>query len=56
MTNPAKKSTKAPALAKMSDLDIVHAKVIQLEGFVEFLLWEIKGDRGETLRKKFYGN
>jgi len=55
MTNPTKKSQKAPELAKMIDLNILRAKVENLEALLEVLLFDIQGERGEKLRKRFYG-
>lgn len=50
MANAPKKTTKrAPPMLKG-----VEDRLKKLEGILEHLLYDVKGDRGEMLRKRFY--
>jgi len=52
---PVKKTTrKAPGLLENPDYLQLKRRVDNLGGLVEVLLFEISGERGEKLRKRFY--
>ena len=51
---PKTKSKRAPGLLEAPDYLQLKRKVDNLENFIEILLYDVPGDRGEVLRKRFY--
>ena len=51
---PPRKATRGPTAKAPPLLKPLEAKVARLEAILEHLLYDVKGDRGEVLRKKFY--
>lgn len=52
---PVKKTTKkAPGLLDNPDYLQLKRRVDNLEALVEVLLYDVNGERGEKLRKRFY--
>ena len=51
---PKTKSKRAPGLLEAPDYLQLKRKVDNLEAFIEILLFDIQGERGEKLRNRFY--
>ena len=56
MTEVKRAKKAAPGLLQAERIRVLEMDLAKLTGLLEHLLYDVKGERGEMLRRKFYGD